>query len=281
MPPAADDRRAPRRAAAALLLAACGALALSGDAALGQGWYRAPPRFPTAESFDGGFNFCRGMYQGGRDWGGSGWSTDYPSADVNLSIRLSELTKTRLSRDAAGEPNHLVVRLTDDALYQCPFVLMAEVGSVYFDDEEVAALRSYFLKGGFLWVDDFWGSRAWAVWAREIGKVLPPSQYPIADVPGDHALFRTLFEVPGVPQIPSIQFWRGTGGATSEFGSDSAEPRMRAIADDRGRVMVLMTHNTDIADAWEREGEDPDYFYQFSVDGYAVAINVVLYAMTH
>jgi hypothetical protein len=84
-----------------------------------------------------------------------------------------------------------------------------------------------------------------------------------------------------MPQIPSINFWLGSGGGTSERGPDSAVPHARAIADVHGRVMVLMTHNTDISDSWEREGDDPDYFYRFSVDGYAVAIDVLLYAMTH
>ena len=238
-------------------------------------------RLPTPETFDGSFHFCRVMYgsAGGRR-GRSGWSTDYPGADVNLSIRLSELTKTRVSLDESGQPNHVVVQLTDDALFQCPFVLMSEVGSLWFSEAEAGQLRKYLLKGGFLWVDDFWGTPAWESWVREVSKVLPPAQYPILDVPRDHAMLHTLFEITRFPQIPSIQFWRGDGG-TSERGADSAELHVRAITDERGRVMVLMTHNTDIADSWEREGEDPDYFYRFSPEGYAVAINVLLYAMTH
>jgi hypothetical protein len=84
-----------------------------------------------------------------------------------------------------------------------------------------------------------------------------------------------------LPQIPAIQFWRQSGGFTSERGFDSAEPRARAVFDAHGRVMVLMTHNTDISDAWEREGENEEFFYRFSIDGYAVGINVVLYALTH
>jgi hypothetical protein len=95
-------------------------------------------------------------------------------------------------------------------------------------------------------------------------------------------MFRTLFELPeGVPQVPSINFWLGTGGATSERGPDSSEVHARAIFDDRGHMMVFMTHNTDISDSWEREGEDPGYFYRFSVNGYALAVNVLLHAMTH
>ena len=55
----------------------------------------------------------------------------------------------------------------------------------------------------------------------------------------------------------------------------------RGIADHRGRLLVLITHNTDFGDSWEREGDDPGYFYQFSVDGYAFGINALLYAMAH
>jgi Domain of unknown function (DUF4159) len=234
----------------------------------------------TADSFDGHFQFCRVMYQSNSRGRGGGWSTDYPSADINLSIRLAELTKTPVSRVATGEPNHLVVRLTDPELFRCPFVLMSEVGAAYFDDEEAARLREYFLKGGFLWVDDFWGSYAWATWVGQITKVFSPAEYPIVDVPRDHALFRTLFNGSGVPQVPSINFWLGTGGGTSERGADSAEVHARAIFNQQGRMMVFMTHNTDISDSWEREGEDVGYFHRFSVDGYALAINVLLYAMT-
>lgn len=245
-------------------------------------WVRVPPRFAQPDSFDGRFNFCRVMYDSvRREAGGQGWWTDYPSADVNLSIRLSELTKAPVSRQKSGDPNHLVVRLTDEALFQCPFAIMEDAGTAELSEDEVGRLRAYLLKGGFLWVDDFWGTAAWEHWAREIGNVLPPADYPIRDLSMTHPLFRTLFQVASLPQIPSIQFWRQSGGLTSERGSDSAIPDVRAITDRHGRIMVLMTHDTDIADAWEREGEDPDFFYRFSVEGYAVGINVLLHAMAH
>lgn len=247
----------------------------------GWGWRDWEDRLAAPEKFDGQFQFCRVMYRSRRFGFGNGWATDYPDADVNLSIRLSELTRTRVSVRPSGEPNHLIVRLTDDALFQCPFLLMSEVGALYLDEQEAARLREYLLKGGFLWVDDFWGSGAWAVWVEEISKALPPGNYPIVDLPADHPIYRTLFELRGMPQIPSINFWIGSGGRTSERGADSAEVHVRGIHDAQGRLMVLMTHNTDIADSWEREGDDPDYFYRFSVEGYAVAINVLLYAMSH
>jgi hypothetical protein len=258
------------------------AVATVAHAQFGRGFRRMPPRFPTADSFDGGYNFCRGMYDSSRrEPGGMGWWTDYPDADINFSIRLSELTKTRISKQSNGDPNHLVVRLTDDELFKCPIVEMEDVGTMHLSEAEVLRLREYLLKGGFLYVDDFWGEWAWEQWVHEIGRVLPPTEYPIVELTPDHPLFRMMFNVPKLPQIPSINHWYRNSGDTSERGAESAVPDIAGISDGHGRLMVLMTHDTDISDAWEREGEDPRYFYQFSPDGYAVGINIVLYALTH
>jgi hypothetical protein len=101
------------------------------------------------------------------------------------------------------------------------------------------------------------------------------------DVQLDHVLYRTQFEVKEIPQIPNIGHFLRSGGGTSEMGADSAVPQVKGIADRNGRLMVLWTHNTDIADSWEREGDDPSYFYAFSPRGYAFGINAVLYAHTH
>jgi uncharacterized protein DUF4159 len=232
------------------------------------------------ETYDGRYHYCRAVYRPNPRGDGGSWLTDYPLADIDLSIRVSELTKIAVSFEAPGQPNHLIVRLTDDELYQCPVIIMQEVGRLFFSAEDADHLRTYLLKGGFLWVDDFWGSYAWQVWETEIRKVFPANEYPIVDLPGDHAVFHTLFDLKGVPQIPGIGTWLG-GRTTSERGADSAVVHTRAIADPQGRVMVFMTHNTDVSDSWEREGEDPQYFYQFSIDGYRVAVNVLLYAMTH
>jgi hypothetical protein len=236
----------------------------------------------TPESFDGAFHFCRAVFRGIQGGDGGGWLTDYPDADRNLSKRLSELTKTAVSIDErTGEPRHLVVRLTAPELFHCPFIMMFEVGNLFFDEIEAAALRNYLLKGGFLWVDDFWGERAWSLWESQIRKVFPSGLYPIIDVPVDHPLFRQFRTVSRVPQIPSIDFWLGSGGGTSERGADSKVPHLRAITDERERIMVLMSHNTDFGDSYERESVNRQYFLTFSVEGYAFGINTLIYAMSH
>ena len=247
------------------------------------GFFNSPVRLEPSAFPDRNFVVCRLMYTSvRREPSGGGWRTDYPYGEINLTIRFSELTRTPVSQSGGREPNHYVVRLTDDELFQCPFTMASDVGTIGLTDEEAERLRLYLLKGGFLWVDDFWGPLAWEQWTHELSRVLPPEQFPIQDVPLDDPIFKSQFIVEKVPQITNIQFWRMTRGReTSERGADSAVPHFRAVRDDHGRIMVVMTHNTDIADSWEREGEDPAFFYQFSPDGYAVGVNVLLHAMTH
>jgi hypothetical protein len=241
---------------------------------------RFAPRFAPPAMPDGNFTFCRVMYERVRtEPMGMGWVTDYPYAEINLMTRLSELTRTTVSRDERGQPNHWVVRLTDPALFNCPFTMASDVGTMGLTPEEREHLRRYLLKGGFLWVDDFWGTRAWQEWSAQMRRVLP--EYSIVDVPPDHATHHMMFSFDEIPQVTSINFWRRSGGTTSERGSDSPHANFRMIADQRGRVMVLMTHNTDIGDSWEREGEDREFFLQFSSNGYALGVNVVLYALSH
>jgi hypothetical protein len=195
-------------------------------------------------------------------------------------VRLGELTSVHVKLDKTGQPDYVVVRLTDPLLFRCPVVHMEDVGVVRFSDEEVENLRTYFLKGGFLIVDDFWGTLAWEQWEYEIGRVLPPHQYPIVDIQRDHAVMNVLYDVKDVEQVSNIRFWMQTG-STSERGSDSPRVNFRGISDDHGRLIVVMAHNTDLPDTWEREGESKEYFDRFSPNGYAVGINIVLYGLTH
>lgn len=258
----------------------CGVLALA-SAGFGQfrrGFRQA--RLATPDDFDGGFQLCRMVYRNGPVGDGGGWGVDYPRADANLSVRLSELTKTSVSMDIDRTPRHLLVRLTSPELFRCPILLMSEPGGALFDTSEAEALRDYVLKGGFVWVDDFWGDYAWANWEQQLRKALPANAYAISEIPLEHSLFHTVLTVKRLPQIPSINFWAGSG-RTSERGPRSAVPHARAVTDAAGRIMVLMTFNTDFGDAFEREGANRDYFERFSVDGYAFGINALVYAMTH
>jgi len=237
---------------------------------------------PEHITWNSDFTFCRLAYREAPDGDGGGWGVDYPRADMNLPIRLSELTKAPVNFDEFKEPNHVVIQATEPELFKCPFVMMSEFGSAYISPPEAEGLRNFLQKGGFLWVDDAWGDYAWQHWVRELRKILPEHQYPIFDIPMNHSIFHTLFDSQRVPQIPAIgnSYRRGRTDERPEDPTDD-KAYARAVADDKGRIMVLMTLNTDFGDAYERESDDPTYFYTFSVEGYAIGINVLLYAMTH
>jgi hypothetical protein len=232
---------------------------------------------------DRGFTPCHILYRSvRREANGAGWRTDYPWGERHLMIRLSELTKTRVSWLTPKVPHSWLVRLTDEAIFNCSYLVASDVGTIGLSQDEAVALRLYLEKGGFLWVDDFWGDAAWAHWSGEFRKAMPAEEYPIEDVPLTDPIFHTMFEVTRIPQVSSIRFWRASRGRqTSERGAESAVPHFRGIRDKHGRLMAVMTHNTDIADSFEREGDDPEFFYQFSPEGYALGINVMLYSLTH
>ena len=201
-----------RRVLIGVLVAALLAGLASAQGRRGFGRFRGPVvKMATAEDFDGNFLFCRVIFRNAPDGDGNGWGVDYPRADINLTFRLSELTTTTVSRDPEEGYKHVVVRLTDPLLFHCPFVMMTEPGGAFFDEAEAAQLRDYLKKGGFLWADDFWGEFAFRYWSEQIAKALPPERYPIVDVPLDHTLFHTLYDVRRIPQIPSINFWNGPG----------------------------------------------------------------------
>lgn len=238
---------------------------------------------PPEQWPDRHFTACHIQYTSvRREANGAGWRTDYPWGERHLLMRLSEITKTRVSWMAPSVPHAYLVRLTDKALFECSYLVASDVGTIGLTREEAAGLRLYLEKGGFLWVDDFWGNAAWEHWSREFAKAMPPDEYPIEDVPLTDPIFQTMFEVKKIPQVSSIRFWRASGGQhTSERGAESAVPHFRAVRDKHGRIIAVMTHNTDVSDSFEREGDDPQFFYQFSPDGYALGINVLLYALTH
>lgn len=226
-----------------------------------------------------GFTFCRLAYVSvRRDGSGNGWTTDSPEAERNVLTRLAELTTLRVSKWSHGEPGYAIVEPTDPDLYKCPFIMATDVGELGFRQQDVLAMRDYLDKGGFFWADDFWGDDGFSHFAEQLRRIYPDK--PLVELKPDHPLFTQLYIIEKVPQIPSWNSWRGSH-STSEMGSFSAVPTMSAIMDEGGRILVLVTHNTDISDGWERERYDDNYFLEFSPPAYAVAVNVLLWAMSH
>jgi hypothetical protein len=145
-------------------------------------------------------------------------------------------------------------------------------------DAEVRSLRRYLLNGGFLMVDDFWGEMEWDNLYLEMKRVFPDREP--QELPLEHPIFHCVYDLKEKPQVPSIHAWLGSGRSYERW--DAEEPHYRALFDDNGRVMALICHNTDLGDGWEREGENVDYFHEYSEKkAYPMGINIVVYAMTH
>jgi len=229
----------------------------------------------------GPFGDVMGQYRGGYGRGGWGrgnrWATDFPDSDLNFSFRLQQLTTIKVN------PQPIHMRLTDERLYDHPFIYVIEPGALQFSEEEVLALRRYLLRGGFLMVDDFWGDYEWENFYREIKRVFPDREP--EEVPLEHEIFNCVYRLKEKPQVPSIHMAEAgrSQGITHEFhGSGSETVHYRAIYDDRGRMMAFICHNTDLGDGWEQEGADPWYFTEFSEKkAYPMGINIVVYAMSH
>jgi len=249
----------------------------------------APPNWTNTAGFEKDvFTFARIRRERSpySSWSMGEWWTDFPDSDLNLSFRLQQMTSLKV------DPDGRVLNLTDPDLFDYPWIYMVEPGSLMLRDEEVPILRKYLLNGGVLMADDFWGERQWANFHGEIKRVLPEREF--VELGMTNQLFHCVFDLK-VPksklQTPNIRqgIWSldpnsGSYGVTWEYhdGEECREMHVRAIFDDKGRIMVIATHNCDNGDGWEREGEDDGFFHEFSEKrAYPLGINIIFYLMTH
>jgi hypothetical protein len=213
-------------------------------------------------------------YYDGRYW--LRWETDYPQGDENFLHRFSELTTT------VPHLRSVTRRLTDADVFSFPFLYMCDVGWMKLSAEERALLAAYLHKGGFLWVDDFWGQAEWHNLEAIFEDVLPGVAW--QDIPLDHPLLDTVSPLDEIPQVPSRDF-APLGHDPAWVHRYPAEPmtpsHLRGLFDDKGRLMVVATHNTDIGDGWEREAYGEWYFEKYSTVAYAMGVNIVVYALSH
>jgi len=215
------------------------------------------------------FYFTRAAYTGYGFRNFRSWSVDFPKADRQFLIGVRRLTNL----DAYEYENP--IQLTDPGLGRYPFLYAVEVGYMALSESEVLGLRRYLLAGGFLVIDDFWGSYEWENLVMEFQRILPGHQ--IVDVPRDHPVFTCFYNVEELLQVPNVG--QGiAGGPTWE--KDGYNPELRGIFDDRGRLMVVINWNTDLGDAWEW-AENPYYPLRFSTYAYQMGVNFIIYGMSH
>ena len=222
----------------------------------------------------GEYSFARIIYPSPHSqynaWFGGAWRVDYPEADFNFMEGIHLWAGTNLY--LASHP--VQIRPTDPRIFDYPFVYIVEPGNLELTNEDVAALREYLLRGGFLMLDDFHGEREWAH-AREQLKMIFP-EYEPKDLPISHPIFHSFYDLDQVIQVPGVAAL--INGVTYEKGG--VTPHYMGVEDKDHRLMIFITRNCDLGDAWEWINA-PRYPARFGLVAYKIGINVVVYAMSH
>jgi hypothetical protein len=209
----------------------------------------------------------RGRFDG--DWheGLSLWTQDYPRADRHFSLAVRRLTRIQVR--SAEQP----VNLEDgDDVYHWPWLYAVQVGEWGLTDGQAKVLRDYLLRGGFFMADDFHGSLEWEVFNAAMKKVFPERQ--IVEIPDSDAIFHTVYDLDDRYQIPGAEHLR------LGYKNDGKGAHWKGIYDDKGRIMVAASFNSDVGDSWEW-ADSPRYPEKFSDLGIRLGVNYVVYAMTH
>jgi hypothetical protein len=213
--------------------------------------------------------FARLIYNGRIPGYYKNWYTDYPDADHHLIQGLKRLTNLNIA------DHERAVAINDPDLFRYPFLYTSEPEQMVLTDDDAAILREYLDRGGFWILDDFWGSFEWQAMERQLRKILPMAE--IKDIPRDHTIFHQFYDIEKIIQVPSLAY-AYNGGITWE--QDGFVPECKGVWDDRGRLMIVINHNTDLGDAYEH-ADNPLYPHYFSGYAYRVAINFILYSLTH
>ena len=221
----------------------------------------------------GEFAFARIMYDSPHSpynqWFGGAWRVDYPEADENFTEGIHDWASTnlRLFRPVQIKP-------TDHRLFDFPFAYIVEPGHMELTERDAAALREYLMRGGFLMLDDFHGEIEWQHAREQVRMILP--EYEIKDLPLSHPIFHSYFDVDQVVQVPGVAAL--IHGVTYEKGG--VTPHYMGVENKDGRLMVFLTRNCDLGDAWEWIN-DPRYPAQYGLMAYKIGMNVIVYAMSH
>jgi uncharacterized protein DUF4159 len=211
-------------------------------------------------------------FYGVPDWreGGTSWTQDYPRADRHFAAALRRLTRVHVrSVEQPVNPDD------QDDFYNWPWLVAGEMGDWKLTEQQCRTLREYLLRGGFLYMDDFWNDDEWARFDESMRRVFPDRQ--IVEIESRDTIFHTVYDLDDRYQI--LGQWALRGGYMTQRAAGTV-PHWRGIYDDKGRLMVAMTFNNDVGDSWEW-ADDPRYPEKYSALGIRLGVNYVVYSMTH
>ena len=164
------------------------------------------------------------------------------------------------------------VNLEEGDAYDWPWLYAVQVGEWGLTDAQAKLMREYLLRGGFFMADDFHGTFEWEMFEQRIKRVFPDR--PIVDIPDNDQIFHTVYDLDERYQVP------GAAHLRLGYKNNGVGAHWRGIYDDKGRIMVAISYNSDLGDAWEW-ADEPEYPEKFSALAIRIGVNYVVYAMTH
>lgn len=201
--------------------------------------------------------------------GGTSWTVDYPRGDRHFAEALRRLTLVDVRPvEQPVNPDD------DDDIYNWPWLYVDLPGSWDLTEEQAAKIRDFLLRGGFLMADNFWGAEEWGIFEEGMRRIFPDRE--MVDLDAEHPIFHAIFDTGDRYQIPGQ--WATRRGAMSRDGG--VVPYWGAVEDDKGRVVVAISFNSDVGDSWEF-ADDPSYPEHYSALGLRLGANYMVYAMTH
>ena len=212
--------------------------------------------------YDGRFTYARIRYTP-PEFGGFRqdvkWDHDYPRSDRHFPKIVSEVTSVQTRTEASN-----IFTLDDPELMKFPFAYLCEAGYWHPTDAEVAGMRSYLLKGGFILFDDF-ASSDWENFTEQMRKVFP-ELHPVRLTPEDR-VYDAFFH------ITSLAYNHPYYGMPSEFWG------FYENNDRNGRLMAVVNYNNDISEYWEFSDEGL-YPIAAANEAYKLGVNYLVYALT-
>jgi hypothetical protein len=196
------------------------------------------------------------------DW----WAMDYPKADRQFTQGVQRLTRVH------ARSMEQVVDINSDEVFDWPWIYVELAGRWTVTEDQAGRLRKYLLRGGFLMIDNMHGDYEWQTFEAGMRTIFPDRQ--IEDLSSSEEIYHVLYDLDERLQVPRISFVGTT------YPPDAKDPRWRGIRDDKGRIMVAISHNSDVGDAWEW-ADVPEYPEKFASFAYRLGINYLVYDMTH
>jgi hypothetical protein len=201
------------------------------------------------------------------------WSNDYPIGDRAFARILRRLT--RVDVRSVEQP----INLNDgDDVFNWPWLYAAHVETWNLTDSMIKKLHEYLDRGGFFYVDDFWGDAGWANFQETMDRILPGSH--AEEIPDDDPIFHVLYDLKDRFMVANYRSLIGAGVPYHPNTPGGTVPHWRAIRDQKGRIVVAIVFNSDIGDSWEH-ADNPQYPEKYSNLGMRISTNYAAYAMTH